>query len=215
MGPFRRRRLAADPAPAADPADLAVVEEQARQLIVPGFHSLAEARTAVEELVEDDEELHVDVIQALAVVETVWAEHRAQQRRWTGLSDADRLESAFVELEASGVVARMSFTCCQTCGHAEIGLEVAPGAQPAGYVFFHRQDADRLADAPASLFLAYGAFPPDEGFPDDEAYEEAATDVGHRVVRALEAAGLEPQWDGRLGARIFLPSLDWRRRPPA
>ncbi len=65
-------------------------------------------------------------------------------------------------------------------------------------------------DEPATLFLSYGAF----GATDRAAFETASLETGHRVVTALHAAGLAPDWDGTLGRRIAVTGLRWRRRLP-
>ena len=202
-----------DPA-SSEYGDADFIAEEARRMIVPGFRTLSEVRELMEELVEDDEDVAVDLEAAMAIVEHTWRGQLVAQSSWHGLSDADRLQSAFVELEASGVVARMNFTCCQNCGAAEIDDEVPDGAHPRGYVFFHQQDAENLADG-SSLSLSYGAFSDDDdGFEDQGEYEAAAVEIGRSVVRALAAAGLEARWDGTLRQRICLTSLDWRRRLP-
>jgi hypothetical protein len=69
-----------------------------------------------------------------------------EQESWPILTDFDRLELAFDMLEDEDIVARQHFTCCGTCGAAEIGIEmddfqdlVRPGTErlcllpPAGH----------------------------------------------------------------------------------
>lgn len=196
-----------------------IVGEEARRLIGPGFRSKAEALAELVEIVEDDVEcfgapLTPDTI--TAILDRVWDEQLGAQEQWVGLSDSDRLDSAFVELEASGIVARMNFSCCGSCGHSEIGDEVSEGQAPRGYVFFTMQDADRLAeDAAPQLYFDYGAWKTDgSAFDDDEAYAAAATAIGNEVASAFEAAGLGVSWDGSLSRRIRITDLDWRRRLP-
>jgi len=58
--------------------------------------------------------------------------------------------------------------------------------------------------------LSYGAF----GADSRAAYEMASLDIGHRVVAAVEAAGLTVNWDGSQSRRIGVPDLTWRRRLP-
>ncbi len=192
--------------------DEVVVMYEAEGLVRPGFTTLDEARAAIIEYVEDDDEVPVTAERAAAIVNDVWARRKAEERSWSGLSDADRVAAAFAELEASGVVARMSFTCCQNCGAHEIGDEVPPGASPRGYVFFHRQDAERLGEPDAALYLSYGAF----SGPDLTAglHEAEALAVGNLVTHTLEANGLRVDWDGTLAKRIHVVDLDWRRRLP-
>src|SRR5262249_52968847 len=55
--------------------------------------------------------------------------------------DGARLDAAFAELDAAGVLARQHFSCCGTCGVTEIGLEIAAaneeGRPARGFTFFH------------------------------------------------------------------------------
>lgn len=193
--------------------DAEIVREHARELVLPGFTSREDAREAIREIVQDDDELRIDVDRAVAILDQVWDQRLREQRSWRGLSDADRLDAAFAELEAVGVVARKCFSCCGTCGASEIHGEVVPGTAPRGYVFFHQQDADGLADPEPTLFMSYGAFATE--WRDDEEYEQAAVAVGEQVRRALEGNGLRVEWDGTHAMRIGVVGLDWRRRLPA
>src|SRR5581483_9650147 len=133
-------------------------------------------------------ELGVEHAEDPDAVEGVWdltdrlfAEHLAAQRNWPELTDSDRLTRAFRDLDQADIVAREVFTCCQTCGHAEIIDEYSPGLWPRGYVFYHEQDAD-AAITGNGIYLAY-----------DGDNQKA---VGREVVTALRTRGLRPQWNG-------------------
>jgi hypothetical protein len=188
------------------------VRENARRMILPGFMPLDEVHSVVAELAEDEDSPPA-AERVRAIVDELWIERLAEQSAWQGLSDADRLEAAFTELEAAGVVARMAFTCCGSCGVAEIGDEVAEGAAARGFVFFHQQDAEGLAEPDPYLYLCYGAFcgPMNR----DVEGRKASEEIGRLVVRYLEAHGLQVDWDGSIAQRIRLLDLDWRRRLPA
>ena len=222
MGLFGRFRKSESTRPATDApqSSAELVRAEASRLISPGFRTRAQVREEMIDLFEDEglemfgdgQPLSRDEI--AAIVDDVWAERLRAQQTWFGLSDADRLESAFAELEASGIVARMNFSCCGSCGHAEIAGEVAEDRSPRGYVFFHMQDADALVEADApSLYFDYGAWSGDGGpYPDRESYAAAAVAIGHDIVHTLGAAGLRVEWNGDLGRRICVVGLDWRRR---
>ena len=101
-------------------------------------------------------------------------------------------------------MARQNFTCCQNCGHAEIHDEIEAASKLAevrGYTFYHMQDTERAAQG-GGVYLAYDAL---SGGPD------AQNSIGHEIVAALRAAGLEPEWNGENSARILIP-LEWKRR---
>jgi hypothetical protein len=57
----------------------------------------------------------------------------------------------FAALRKIGIVCRKNFTCCGTCGHAEMN-EKYPGKD---YVFFHSQMADDLRRGFDELYLHY------------------------------------------------------------
>jgi hypothetical protein len=131
--------------------------------------------------------------------------HRREQATWPAVTDCDRLDAAFVELERSGIVARQNFTCCQTCGHYEIGDEITAareaGREVRGYTFYHMQDTESAVEG-GGLCLAYGALEPGDG---------ALVAVGREIVKVLCRHDLKPEWDGSGAKRIFV-SLDWKRR---
>lgn len=188
------------------------VRENALRMILPGFMPLDEVHSVVAELAEDEDSPPAPE-RVRAIVDELWSERLAEQSTWHGLSDADRLDAAFTELEAAGVVARMAFTCCGSCGVAEIGDEVVQGATARGFVFFHQQDAERLTEPGAYLYLSYGAFC--GPMTSDVEGRKASEEIGRLVTRYLEAHGLQVDWDGTIAQRIRLYDLDWRRRLPA
>lgn len=131
--------------------------------------------------------------------------HAAQQAQWTSPTDCDRLDAAFAELEADGVISRQNFWCCGTCGASAIGQEMEDadkaGRLARGYVFYHEQDTESAVGG-YGLHLNYGA---------REQTDEAAVTIGHEIVAHLNRHGLQTDWDGRIERRIAV-SLDWKRR---
>jgi hypothetical protein len=134
---------------------------------------------------------------AWELVPAAFEAHLAAQAGWPERTGSDRLTDAFRALDAAGVVAREDFSCCQNCGTGEIGAEVLDTAR--GYVFYHRQDADRAAEG-GGVWLAFGLFdaPP-------------TVEIGAEVAAALRAEGLTVNWDGSAGQRIHVP-MSWGRR---
>jgi hypothetical protein len=148
----------------------------------------------------DDLEPH-----ALEIARELLAAHKREQESWPDVTDCDRLDSALAALEATGIVCRQDFTCCGTCGAAEIGDEMEEAAEDGkairGYVFYHMQDTEHAVDG-YGLYLSYGSVE------DDEA---SAVGIGRELVAALRQQGLEADWNGSLSRRIGV-SLDWKRR---
>lgn len=143
--------------------------------------------------------------EAERIVDESLAAHRVAQADWPTQTDCDRLDTAFAALEAEGVISRQNFSCCGTCGSAEIWDEVdaarAEGRPGHGYTFYHQQDTDSAVEG-YGIYLNYGS---------SEEGPEAALAVGRRVVEQLEEHGLQTDWDGSIEKRIGV-SLDWKRR---
>lgn len=142
---------------------------------------------------------------ARRILEDETAAYHHEAAGWPALTDHDRLEQAFAALETQGVVCRQNFTCCGTCGVAEIGDEIDTarerGENVHGYTFFHMQDTERAVEG-GGLWLNYGA---------TESGEAPALAIGHRIADALRLAGLTVDWDGNWTKRIHVP-LQWQRR---
>jgi len=233
-GPFRRR-----PTEKLTEQQLADLRETARSWIRPGFR---DRDGMAEELVEflDDVEAPeaVVLVGARRVVDEEWQHRLDEQARWTEPSDYDRLSRAFGRLAEVGVLGRMSFTCCQTCGNTEIDDERTPlptaaeGDYPFrewAYTFFHQQDAERLADDDPTLFLSYSAFRPAPGLDADlvqraragdeeakaEVHRQTDATVGRLVTDALIAEGIRVDWNGDTRQRIAVRHVDWRKPLPA
>ncbi len=142
---------------------------------------------------------------ARRILEEETAVYHHDAAGWPDVTDHDRLEQAFATLESQGVVCRQNFTCCGTCGVAEIGDEMQAarerGAAVNGYAFFHMQDTERAVEG-GGLWLNYGAT--EEG-------EDAALTVGRAIADAFRTTGLAVDWEGDWGKRIHVP-LQWQRR---
>lgn len=177
------------------------LEEAIATQVAGGYDDADEIIESFVERVEDDEELDATEDDVIALVTQAWTARIAEQQHWPAVTDVDKLERAFELLEASGVLARDNFTCCQNCGHSEIG-DARADTSYDGYTFFHLQDTERAASG-SSLFLAYGSFSEDTG----------AEAIGRRVIDAIQAQGLTVEWDGTADTRISV-KLDWKKRLP-
>ncbi|RAY16779.1 hypothetical protein DPM19_01010 [Actinomadura craniellae] len=176
------------------------LERRVREVLAGGYASRPELTEIAEDYLVTENRRPVSRAQAAALVDRLWLERVAEQAGWRGETDPERLTRAFTALEESGITARENFTCCRSCGQAEIGGESEPGAR--GFVYFHTQCTDSAA-AGHGLTLLYGGF---DGSP------ETTAAVGHEVVAALQAAGLPAEWDHDPGQAITVTPVDWRRR---
>ncbi|MGW8992952.1 DUF6891 domain-containing protein [Streptomyces zhihengii] len=196
-----------DMGPAAEvpPLDLTdeergLLESHVREVLAAGYASRAQLAETAEECLVTQDRRPLTRGQAEALADRLWMERVAEQAAWRGETDPERLTRAFSALDAAGITAREHFTCCRTCGDAEIGEETAPGTR--GFVYFHTQSTESAA-AGHGLTLLYGAFDDTEG---------AAAAVGREVVAALDAVGLRTDWDGDPRRVISVTPLEWRRR---
>lgn len=176
------------------------VEERVRLLLRCGYDNRAQLTEAAEEWLVDGDERPVSRAQAGHLVDRLWLERLGEMATWPATTDPDRLTRAFEALNAHGVTARENFTCCRTCGSADIGAERAEGDR--GFVYFHTQCTESAAQG-QGLMLLYGGF---------DGSAETTTAVGHQVVAALDAAGLSAVWDGDPDKAVEIRPLDWRKR---
>jgi len=143
--------------------------------------------------------------QAIELTDNALKRHYDEQKLWLYETDCDKLDEAFSELDRHGIVARQHFTCCQTCGHAEISYEIKETEKHRpvhGYVFFHWQDTESAVRSDY-LYLAYGSV---------SGKESESNDIANNVVAALNRAGLDAEWNGSVRSRICIKNIIWQRR---
>ncbi|MFF3442217.1 DUF6891 domain-containing protein [Streptosporangium sp. NPDC002721] len=188
------------PPPELDEDERKALDARLREVIVGGYATRAQlAEIAQDHLVSGDHR-PVSPEQARLLVDRMWLERVEEQASWEGETDPERLSRAFNALEATGITARENFTCCRTCGQAEIAATGSPNAR--GYVYFHSGCTDSAA-AGHGLTLLYGGF---DGSPDTTA------SIGREVAAALGETGLPVEWNGDPARAITVVPLDWRRR---
>ncbi|MET9557001.1 hypothetical protein [Streptomyces sp. NPDC006645] len=193
-----------EPVPELDEKTREEIEEYVRGLIRRGYDGRAQLAEDAEEWLVDGDERPVSAAQARGIVDRLWLERVEEQTGWEGETDPERITAVFAGLDERGIVARENFTCCRSCGLAEIGAERAESdtREVRGFVFFHRQCTEAAA-AGAGLSLYYGGFDGSEG---------TTAAVGREVTAALSSAGLPVKWDGSPGSAIEVTELDWRKR---
>lgn len=134
--------------------------------VVAGFDTPAEIVEGV--LCAFSDEVLVETLRPLAekLVARSVEKQRDEQADWPDVTDNDRLDAAFKELEEQyGILARQNYSDCLTGGHAALQEEVArardEGRMIRGYTFFHAQDTDIVVEC-GRLFLAFGTLATDE-----------------------------------------------------
>nr|WP_157237311.1 hypothetical protein [Promicromonospora sukumoe] len=189
--------------PTAGDEELNYVRSQVRAMVRAGFSSFDEVLQAADEMLESDAVPSLRTA-AEGAARREWQERVGEQATWVDEGSYTALAAAFADLESLGVVARMSFACCNTCGATEIQDEADPnGPDALGYTFFHSQEADRLEDTPGDLFLSFGGFD-----------EMPAAAVGEIVATTVARHGFEVDWAGDAGAKVRVRVPDWRKRLP-
>ena len=173
--------------------------------VAAGFDSPTEISASAVSLFSDEvDEARLRPI-AQKLVDEALAKHRAAQATWPARTDCDRLDQAFADLDAHGIVARQNFADCGTCGVAEIQAEIDAvrkrGRKVRGYTFYHMQDTESAVSGDG-LYLNYGSV-------DDS--EKADLAIAGEIVQTLKQHGLRTDWNGRIQQRIGV-KLDWKRR---
>ncbi|MFW0792344.1 hypothetical protein AAFP30_00890 [Gordonia sp. CPCC 205515] len=201
--------------------------------VIPGFVGLPDVESDVRDWAEDT---GAPADQAVAEARRLWAERDAESRLWTDSGDYGRLQAAFDELDAAGVLSRMNFACCATCATHDIDDERTPnpatddwyGYREWAYVYFHEQDAEGLADDEPMLYLGYSAFRPHPNLPvtlldamsdgdiaaEREVHERTETLVATQIVDVLRRHGLDVTWSGSRRDRIAVRITAWRKTLP-
>jgi hypothetical protein len=149
-------------------------------------------------------------LRALAqeLADPLFYRHLEVQVGWPLVTDCDRLDIAFAQLEEKGVAVRHGLGDDGAEEFMEQLDKAADGPRPPrGYAFYLRRDAEAAIEG-HGLYLDYGAVEDDD---DDCEDERAALDIGHDIVEALRRQGLKTRWDGTLSSRINV-ALEWKRR---
>lgn len=194
------RRRAAQRSATVEEPKLGEIREHIDRRIAEGFDSPEDIAQSTAEHFELEGK---DRLLSSLVREAMDRQLQAQ-KDWPSVTDCDRLDGCFAELEKDGIVARQNFTCCQTCGHAEMGDEIESAKKEgavSGYTFYHQQDTERAAEG-GGVYLAYGSL---------SGEEPRTLEVAQRIAEALSRSGLKVTWDGTVSQRIRV-DLDWRRR---
>lgn len=195
-----------DDQPLEDDDPVERVRDHVETVVRCGFDSRDEIlEDVIEELTEELEVPEGDadtVALAAMLVDRAWRRLVDEQAGWPEVTDCDRLDAAFAELERRRIIARQNFTCCQTCGLSEIWGE-ADGwpHEPRGYVFFHVQATERAA-AGGGLDFSYGS---------TDQQDATVTAIANEVVEVLREHDLDATWNGDRNRKIAV-ALDWRRR---
>lgn len=150
---------------------------------------------------------------AKAVLPGIVREREAEIATWPAVTDCDRLDAAFEELNARGIMARHDWTCCSNCGRGEMSDEFDrldgqwEGKPIIGYVFYHQQATEDAADQ-GGLSFNFGSC---ESIDDEQEYVAKCLEVARALQDALTSRGLKVTWNGTYAQRPHV-QLNWQRR---
>ena len=115
-----------------------------------------------------------------------------------------RLDIAFYELRKKGFLAKINFSCCQTCGVSALYKEakelIDQGKSVKGYVFYHHQDQEELVET-GHVYLAHG------NFIELDPSALSSLKVAKAVCQALKKAGLLYKWKNSESWRILVNGI--------
>jgi hypothetical protein len=174
-----------------------------RTRVWSGFYSPDEVDDMIGDLLEDD----TDEAMLRAAVRPEFEAKAAAELAWPERTDCDRLDDAFVQLNALGVIALHNAGMTISDGISDVSeiLHGRGGAAVTGYCFYHWQDVERAVDG-HGLMIAFG--------PVDETATKKQ-DIGRLVKDVLERHDLVVSWNGDPETRLDLPGIDWKRRRSA
>jgi hypothetical protein len=176
-----------------------------RTWVWSGFYTTTQIDAMIDDIIDDDNKVDESLVRA--AVQPEFEKKMTAESSWGKITDCDRLERAFAELNEAGVIALHNAGYTMSDGFAEVDevLSRRRREDVRGYCFYHEQDVES-AVAGGGLMLFYGDLAADES-------QKVA--IGETVQTALRKAGFEVDWTGDPGQRIFIPGFDWKRRASA
>lgn len=181
------------------------LRQSATTWVRSGFYQRAEILERLRERVEDegvDEEI-LDELDELLVAE--FRKRKTDESGWERETTNDRIDRAFAELNANGIVAMQNAGYTMSEGWEdvnEVARERTP--RPRGATFYHGQDLERAIDG-QGLMLAYGAYV-------DGDNDAASVVLAQDICDVLARHGVKTTWDGTVTSRIAIPKFTWQKR---
>jgi hypothetical protein len=132
-----------------------------------------------------------------------------EEATWSARTTNDRLDCAFADLDARGIVTAQSLGDTLDAGLARI-VEMSAAREDIvhGATFYHRQDLERGVRG-EGLELAFTGLSED---PDPGVRIAHQKDVAREIVHVLAHHGVHASWDGSETTRIRLDPFVWQRR---
>jgi hypothetical protein len=178
-----------------------------RLRVMAGIFTQSDIEQMIDDIAEDD----CDVAELKSLIGPALRAKLRAERSWPEVTDCDRLDRVFMQLDAKGICALAHTGNTMSDGHEDLAqvLVLAPEEHYKGFCFYHGQDVECAIDN-QGLMIAFGDL---GGAPHDD--PQAALQVGQTVADALRSAGLIVEWNGSAQTRILIPAFDWKRRANA
>ena len=177
-----------------------------RHHVWSGFYNPGEILTIVTE--EAFEPGEIDTGEASAIIASEVARKTKEEALWPSITDCDKLDTVFKELNAMGIIALQNAGYTQSDGmsdmterYEELGGESSP---VIGYCFYHGQDLERAVRG-EGLMVTFG---------DIKGTDEKGIEIGRIIKDKLSHAGFTVKWNGTIGQRLEIETFDWKRRGP-
>jgi len=126
-----------------------------------------------------------------------------EEATWSERTVNDRLDSAFDDLDARGIVTAQALGSTLQEGASLLDDRCADqGGVARGSVFYHRQDLENGVEG-EGLCLAFTCYGPEAGGPEA---------IGREIVHVLKHHGVPVTWNGSERSRIEIDPFPWRKR---
>lgn len=176
------------------------VLEAIRTWVWSGFYTAGQVNEMIDDILDED----VNEPLVRGAVEPEFEKKQVAEAVWPEVTDCDRLDQVFAELNKSGIISLQNAGYTMSDGHDDVdeALSQRQREDVRGYCFYHEQDVER-AMAGDGLMLAFG---------DLDAEDSQKAEIGKTVRAALEREGFAVEWDGDPNHRVGIPAFDWKRR---
>lgn len=176
----------------------------ARMLVDSGFYSAEDAFEVLTEEMFAPGEIHLEW--AKSTIDELFRVKLDDQKNWPNVTDCDRLDKAFDEMNSSGIIALQNAGMTQSEGWSDARSAYRSQGGKAsgidGYCFYHGQDLQGVVIRNV-LYLAFGAVNQDK---------VDGIAVGKRIVSILKSHQFEVEWNESFDERIEIRNIDWKRR---
>lgn len=186
--------------------------DRAKLEVKAGFASQREILALLSEVMKYDYELKGDELREgkkklKEMIAKLLEQHQKDQVKFPELTDCDKLELAFADLEQQGILTAQNAGYTQSDGFEDINeryYRLSKKEQKAyvGFVFFHGQDLERVLEGGPLLF-AFGSGKGDK---------RLDVKAGKLIQKVLESQGFKVKWNGKSDTRLEISKFKWQKR---